>query len=327
MSDHIDWRPATRDDLPALTALIRTIQLAEGEKEMVTAEDVEQSFDDSQWYPATDSLLAWTPDGDLVAQGVVATSGRGRGMLRVMMWGGVRPDWRGRGLGRHLAEWQIRRAEQRYHESGVTIPGLLEFATEVGHDDERLFRRLGFSPRRYWFHMDHDLVTIARPASTGLRVETYRPELFEPIRQAHNEAFADHWGSEERSAEVYREMVTGYPSFCPELSFAALDGETVAAYLMSFDSELADPHATPSIHFGKIGTRKAYRRRGLASSLIATALRGARDRGYGHASLGVDAGNATGAVGVYEKAGFVVGERTVSYGRDLAPMITIAKPG
>ena len=57
-------------------------------------------------------------------------------------------------------------------------------------------------------------------------------ELDEQVRLAHNEAFADHWGSEPRTAQ---EWAQGRSMFAPTWSFAAIDEATgeVAGYLMS----------------------------------------------------------------------------------------------
>jgi len=59
--------------------------------------------------------------------------------------------------------------------------------------------------------------------------------------------------------------------------------------------------------------RRPWRRRGLAQAIVARSLVVLRERGMDHAMLGVDADNPTGAVGVYERAGFVVAKRSTAY--------------
>ena len=44
--------------------------------------------------------------------------------------------------------------------------------------------------------------------------------------------------------------------------------------------------------------------RGLATGLLSRVLHGAREAGYPTASLNVDTENPTGALGIYERAGF-----------------------
>jgi ribosomal protein S18 acetylase RimI-like enzyme len=63
----------------------------------------------------------------------------------------------------------------------------------------------------------------------------------------------------------------------------------------------------------RISVRRPWRKRGLATALIVSALEGLRDRGMTDAMLGVDAENVTGALGLYEKLGFRVKDRSTNY--------------
>ncbi len=60
-------------------------------------------------------------------------------------------------------------------------------------------------------------------------------------------------------------------------------------------------------------TRRAWRKRGLANALITSSLVAIRDRGMDTGILGVDADNPTGALGLYERNGFVVAERSTAW--------------
>ena len=53
-----------------------------------------------------------------------------------------------------------------------------------------------------------------------------------------------------------------------------------------------------------VSVRRPWRRRGLASALIAESLRALADAGMTDAALGVDAENPSGALRVYENLGF-----------------------
>jgi mycothiol synthase len=72
-------------------------------------------------------------------------------------------------------------------------------------------------------------------------------------------------------------------------------------------------------HIGQVGTRRPWRRRGLAGALVADTMAAAAVAGKTTATLGVDADSPTGAVGVYERVGFSVRSRFVSYHRPLLP--------
>lgn len=110
-------------------------------------------------------------------------------------------------------------------------------------------------------------------------------------------------------------------SFRPQLSFLLRDAANgqIAGYLLSTFNE-ADLKATGvrDIHFSVIGTRREYRKRGVASTLIAHAVAQSRELGYQTASLMVDAENPTGALGVYERSGFECNRKYVTYNKVLS---------
>ena len=62
-----------------------------------------------------------------------------------------------------------------------------------------------------------------------------------------------------------------------------------------------------------ICVRRRWRKKGVASALIARCLHALRDAGYHEASLGVDADNISGALRIYEKMGYRVQQRYVRY--------------
>jgi ribosomal protein S18 acetylase RimI-like enzyme len=63
--------------------------------------------------------------------------------------------------------------------------------------------------------------------------------------------------------------------------------------------------------------RRAWRGRGLGAALVARSLVLLRDSGMTSAWLGVDADNPTGALRLYEKAGFAVHTRGAAYRKPL----------
>jgi ribosomal protein S18 acetylase RimI-like enzyme len=63
--------------------------------------------------------------------------------------------------------------------------------------------------------------------------------------------------------------------------------------------------------------RPGWRRRGVGGLLLATALRSYRTAGYPQSSLTVDTANATGALDLYERAGFAVTDTSVIWVKPL----------
>lgn len=322
----LTWRAPTRDDLPAWIELTRACQRADGD-EPLSEEDLAAFYDSSGWDPADDARLVFAADGTLVADAISMVFAGARDFVRVHCWGGVRPEYRDRGIGSQLLDWQLRRGAERYRALETDLPGLYEVGGPLGSQARRrLFERYGFEPARYWSHMAHPLTDLThRPAAQadGLRVTAYQEELCEQVRRAHNEAFADHWGSTVWDAPAWQERAVGNPTFRPELSFVVLDGTrrdpTVAAYVLAYENEPEHEGEPPVGYIGQVGTRRPWRGRGLASVLVCASIAAMKKAGYGKATLTVDAGNPTGAVSLYERLGFTVERRYVSYHRPVEP--------
>ena len=67
-----------------------------------------------------------------------------------------------------------------------------------------------------------------------------------------------------------------------------------------------------------IGTRTAWRRRGLGLALLLHAFREFYARGIRRSTLGVDSENPSGATRLYERAGMHVESESVTYEKELA---------
>jgi len=147
----------------------------------------------------------------------------------------------------------------------------------------------------------------------GVRVAPYTADLAGAVYQAHMDAFADHWGYERRTRDEWEPGTTGSPAFRPDLSFVAVAGDGIAGYLLAYDG------ADNAHVVGQVGTLREWRRKGVASALLSASMRAAAAAGKTVSTLGVDADSPTGAVGVYERVGFAVHARFVTYQRGLPP--------
>jgi mycothiol synthase len=316
--DRLSWRPMTADDLPALARLVAAIEAVDETGENYDESDLGDDLADPTMDPARDTLAAVAPDGELWAFGTVRGAATVRDADRIWLDGGVHPALRGRGLGRQVIEWQEPRAAELHRDRHPEVPGeLLVGVYETVPSRAALARAWGYEPARYFYDMQRDLAAelpAIPPAPAGLRVVPFDTRYDEAVLQAHREAFAGHWGSTPPDPERWRHWYTGARSFRLDISLLALDGDEVAAYLLTYFFA-ADAQATGvrEAWVGQLGTRAAWRRRGLASLLLATALTAYRDAGYQVAGLDVDSENGTGALGLYERLGFVVDHRWVTW--------------
>jgi ribosomal protein S18 acetylase RimI-like enzyme len=130
------------------------------------------------------------------------------------------------------------------------------------------------------------------------------PGLLPRLWDAMTEAFDDAFGGDDTSPAAYRRWSKD-PDLDLSLMSIAFDGEEIAGgvigYVVPEENEVqgylrgwTDP----------VFTRRAWRRRGLASALLGRTLVLLRDRGMTSAQLGVDSGNAYQAFDLYERHGF-----------------------
>jgi ribosomal protein S18 acetylase RimI-like enzyme len=161
--------------------------------------------------------------------------------------------------------------------------------------------------------LDQALPAVGQPPP-GVVVARYSPHRDTAVWRAHCEAFLDHWGFVAPDAQRWARDHTGMRAFEPDLSWLALDGDEVAGYLLTYFWE-ADAVGTGvrEAFVGQLGVLRPWRRRGIGGLLLATALASYADAGYERAVLTVDTGNATGALGVYERAGFAVRDTSTTW--------------
>jgi mycothiol synthase len=263
---------------------------------------------------ATDSRVLRAPDGTVVAVAVVRLP-PGDGRTQVELAGAVHPDWRGRGLGRELLGWQISRAREIRQAVAPDDAGWsAHTGAELGdHASVRLYQRFGMTPVRYWFSMVADTAAApAVPPPDGLRMEPYAARHEPVLHRAHMEAFADHWQFHHRTLAEWAPLTVRSEPFRPDLSRLAFDRDELAGYLLGYRDAAPD-----RLYIGQVGVRPGWRRRGLAGALLAEVLAAAAAAGLTRAGLGVDADSPTGAVGVYQRVGFTVESRAVTYATPL----------
>jgi ribosomal protein S18 acetylase RimI-like enzyme len=138
----------------------------------------------------------------------------------------------------------------------------------------------------------------------SLEIRPARPEHFRAIWEAEREAFQDAWGYSPWPEENYQRFL-GFPHYDPALWRVAWDGDRVAGMVLSFVN--AEENAALGRSRGyteDIAVRRPWRRKGVASALLADSLRALQALGLKEAALGVDAESPSRALRLYENLGF-----------------------
>ncbi|MDQ4037327.1 MAG: GNAT family N-acetyltransferase, partial [Actinomycetota bacterium] len=325
-SVELNWRPMRRDDVAALTRLMAAAEAVDQTEERSDEDDVVEHFMSGLVDLDADTRLVW--DGEvLIGYAEVFGQRQVREVHSIWLGGTVHPDHRRRGLGRQLLKWQLARADELHAQRHPMVPAnVMCDVTQTNVGLAALARSEGLAEIRFWFEMVRQLENPDPPLPPvreveGLRLEPYDTGRDEEVRQAHNTAFRGHFGSTERDPEEWRAYFTGSRAFRPELSLLAVTDDQhaeLAGYLLTYVYEV-DVVATGrrELYIGQLGTMPSFRGRGVGSVLLATGLAQWSAAGHQDAYLGVDAANETGALGLYERAGFTVRKRSTSWGRKL----------
>ncbi len=180
------------------------------------------------------------------------------------------------------------------------------------------YERRGYAPVRWDFEMLRptldDVEVPPLPDGLGLRPVAGRAQL-RRLWDADAEAFRDHWGGFDDSDAAFEEWLSE-PELDPTLFVVAWDGDEIAGGVMNTIN--ASENALIGQRRGwldSVFVRRPWRRHGLAAALVARSLVLLRERGLESAILGVDSENPTGALGVYERAGFRVVSRDANLRR------------
>ncbi|MGW5402704.1 N-acetyltransferase family protein, partial [Streptomyces sp. NPDC003952] len=235
----IDVRPIGKGDVHAWADLVAAKEKVDQTGENYSAEDLAEELTDSTVDLERDTIALWA-DGRMIGYGKADSSDTVLDVDRVRIEGTIHPEWRRRGLGTTLTRWLIRRAGERHterhpNERGEVRAGAI--STNVGAD--RMLKSLGFTESRYYFDMrlplDRPVTEV--PLASGFQLVPFDPQYDKALRLTHNEVFLDHWGSTPSSEEEWRIWFTGSRTFRSGVSYLVLDGETIAAYVLTYEWE------------------------------------------------------------------------------------------
>lgn len=126
-----------------------------------------------------------------------------------MLFGGVLPDHRRKGIGGQMLSWQMERGIEQLAGTDQRLPAhLMSYVYDFEDTTLDLFNANGFEAARF----DHELLRSLGdlppvPSIGGIQIRPWTEADNEPARRAFNASFADHWGSTSRSSDYWEHMI------------------------------------------------------------------------------------------------------------------------
>ena len=289
----LEFREANDGDAEPVAALANAYEAAfSAEPDLNTGEEIRE------WWQRDGERRLVLDAGETIAFAFLELRG-GRYELDAF----VHPSAFGRGIGTRLVEWGEERAR------ALGAPDLRSAILAADSRGACLLRSRGFEHLRSFFRMMIDLEHEPPPAAwpAGFEVATLASGEERLIYEVVEDAFEDHWDHTRRTMEEWLSRRRLEHDLC----FLVRAGERVAAGA-ECRREL----------FGMgwvntLGTRREFRRLGLAEALLRHSFRELYARGARRVGLGVDAENPTGATRLYERVGMRIAWRADLYTKSL----------
>jgi mycothiol synthase len=295
-------------DYPHMLAAINGSKKADGVERSDTLEDLANNYAHLENCDPFQDLLIAEVNGQVVAYSRVFWAKQEDGTRTYTAFGFLLPEWRRKRIGTAM----LNHGERRLREIAATHPrdGPCYFQAFFVDETEKgmlaLLNKAGYTPIRYGFSMKRNLSEPFpdAPMPEGLEVRPVEKEHLRAIFDADMEAFRDHWGFVPPTENRFEGWIS-QPSFAPSLFKVAWDGDQVAGAVQNFIAaeENAEYNRKRGYTEG-IFTRRPWRKRGLARSLIVQSMKMFKEMGMTETALGVDAENLSGALRLYESVGY-----------------------
>jgi len=296
-------------DLPAIVALIAACEAVDKLDRGTSIEEMRVALAAPGGDPARDLSLWEDDDGQLLGLGrLILTPDNAD--IEGRFWFHIHPAARGAALDGRIIAWGEGRAREAGRERSQ-VARLLTFARADKAARIATLGAHGFERVRYFYTMARPL-TSALPAPrvpVGFVVRPLRGmEEAADYVALENEAFREHWNYHEETVDDLARTLSA-PTYRSDLDLVcvAADGH-FAAYCQC---EITSSAKSGFVH--GLGTRPAYRGRGLGRAMLLAGLRALQRAGMEAADISVDADNPSGALRLYESAGFRTYETWIAF--------------
>jgi ribosomal protein S18 acetylase RimI-like enzyme len=307
-------------DLPSIVEVFNACKSFDGLEQSITLEDVKRYLNQHIPDEQTERITICEIDGEMIAFSFIYWEVKASGDWVYNLSGYLVPEWRGKGIGKVM----LRYCEEQLHgfadRHPVDVPKYFQRVVPESQSDlSQLLIKEGYQIIRCHYSMVRpiQLPLPDAPMPQGLQVRSVDEIDYRNVWVANQEAFAENWWHNSANEMDY-EYWKGSPWFNPKLWKVAWDGNQVAGMVLNYIN------ANENLEYNRkrgyteeICVRKAWRKRGLARSLLAQSIHMFKEMGFEETALGVDAGNESGALRLYKSLGYEVAHRSLTYRKPL----------
>lgn len=307
-------------DLQPIVDLLNACEAVDQEDSFYSVTDLQLGFSEPGFDPA-ENLRLWEADGRLVAFAELWTPSEPVDSVDGFLWFRVLPAERWQGIESNILTW----AEARMREVAAThsLPAKL-FTSCRDHQSARVafYEQQGYCYERCFLTMQRSLTeSIAEPQlPEGFKVtQTQGPEDAAAWIEMYNQTFIDHWNFHPQTIDDHSYWLTT-PKYCPDLDLVAVapDGTFAAFCYAHIDAAENQQKQRLEGWISSIGTRRGYRRMGLARAMLLIGLQRLQAAGMETAKLSVDTQNPNSAQTLYESVGFRKHYASWSYSKGIS---------
>ncbi|MFC5370018.1 GNAT family N-acetyltransferase [Arcanobacterium bovis] len=272
----LSWRSISTQDIPDVVNLMKESAGESLTGDRVSSRTAQIELDFAVEHPhSADTLGGWNSKGELKAFAMVEVNSDALTEIQADTFAVVSGEWRGRGIGRQLLEWQDARARQLIALDGRDLPVSIRSLVNSGNlDRRRLLAAGGFSPyiRKNLLCKEvcaHDLAqgdeAVARLVAQGFDLVGFTPEYSEELRRLHNRLSISKERLQPYSEENWSRLSQ---SFDYEKSFLWLQDSNIVGYTVAVATDDASERLIR--HYG---VERGLRNRGIGTDIIVAYMR------------------------------------------------------
>ncbi|KAB8141818.1 GNAT family N-acetyltransferase [Chloroflexia bacterium SDU3-3] len=313
---------AGEHDLQPIVDLLNLCDSVDKLDDSYGVDDLRNELTRPHFNPERDIQLWEEDEGQLIAyaETPIRNPTEDSAHTEVSLYIRIHPEHRTPELAQQVLAWADARLHELLQERQKPVE-VRSWAPDYYTYMQGLLEGYGMQPVRYFFSMDRDLTqpipAVSLPEGYTLRhVENAEDE--EKWVDAYNWSFIDHYNFHPRAIESHRHLLTD-KSYRRErdLIAVAADGSVAAIAFCWIDEDYNQRNRAEHGWVYMLGVRRGHRKLGLGRSMLLAGITKLHQDGMKVARLNVDAENPSGALQLYQSAGFVQAKRSIDYWKRL----------